>query len=687
MAIERMKSIWLFARRGEARSVLDHLARTGLCHVVDCRQTTDSDLEGLGIEGVFPDASHIERRVQLLRETLAVLSPFHRTSRDFLENFITTPLEVTKAEVVGTLNELEVEKMHAEVKRRERDHNEAVSALEEARQALKAQSDLDGVSSLLIGGKTQRVTAALLGRIPAAKAAVLQSDERLPDTCAFAVVAQRKRNVILQATCLAEDRESFEALLREHGFERVPPSEETLTVKDVLTRLRDEVKRGEADEAETRSRLVDIAKANRRAVETALGYWEERLRIARSAAMLAESKRLTLVKGYVRERDLTRFREKIAHELPHVEMDIRDPEPGEKVPVSLKNSKLFAPAQFTLSMFGMPGYFTFDPTPIVFFNFTIFFGICFGDALYGLGLIAIGWLLARKYRAYTGLRYLFTLLAYAGIPTLAVGVLTGSWGGSLLSKSWLGDPNPFFAADNPLVLFAERLTVFALMDKLMVALVIALGVGIANQLLGLLCLGVNKYQKGDRVGAVLDTVFWLVALPAAVVLCSTLFTTVPPTAKNVAWATLGIGVVGLVLTQGRQFRNPFARFGLGLVSLYGVAGSYGFSSFLNDVLSYSRLLALGLATSVVGMAFNILANMARFTDIAALNAVIVLVLLIFGHGANFFLSILGSFVHSVRLIFVEFFGRFYEAESPAFAPIGVWSGRIRVVDSVTVWSD
>ena len=529
--------------------------------------------------------------------------------------------------------------------------------------------------------------AAFLGVLSASKTEGLLNEERLTDTCAIATLAGRNKKIIVQAACEIKDRPLLEGLLREYDCLIVEPDAETVTVAEYLNHRRDEANARQAEFKAITSELTEVARANLRAVEMLVGYWEERLRIAGATDLLAESKRMTILRGYVREKDLDEFQHRLATDLPDVGIEVRDPTREEKTPVSLKNPKLLTPAQFTISMFGMPNYFTFDATPIVFFNFTIFFGICFGDALYGLGLIAVGWWLARKYREYVGLRQLFTLLAYAGVPTFIVGVLTGSWGGSLLSKTWLGTPNPFFGEANPLVVISQKFVVFDMLDRLMVALVITLGIGVVNQFIGMICLSVSRYRKGDPVSAVLDSVFWFIALPAGIVLASTLFVDVPGPAKNIAFGAMGVGAVGLVLTQGRDQKNIFARIGIGIVSLYGVAGTYGFSSFLNDVLSYSRLLALGLATSIVGMAFNILANMARITGIGVLDFVIVVGILIPAHGANFFLSVLGSFVHSVRLVFVEFFGRFYEADAPTFAPMGTWSGRIRVIDAKTVWAD
>ena len=685
MAIERMKCVWLFAPRGQARRILDRIAGMGLCHIVDTGPTDAGEMEALGIEHVYPDVAELERRVQLLRETFETLSPFHKTAREFLENFITTPLEVSRAQVSRTLKGLAVEKLHTEARQLEQRYTAAKASFQKAEDALKALSALAGLQSIIPGKKAQRRTAAFLGIVLASKMESLHTDERLTDTWTVSIVAEWKRKAVIQAVCAAEDRSIFEAVLKDYDVELIAPENETVTVNEYLAHRRQELNHCRTELKALKAGLSEMAKANLRTVEIALGYWEERLRIASAAGLLAESRRMTIMRGYVRTRDVRELEHRIAEELPEVGIKVMDPAQEETVPVSLKNPKLFAPAQFLISMLGMPNYFTFDPTPVVFFNFVIFFGICFGDLFYGIGLIVLGFWLAKKYAEYTGLRHLFTLLGYSGVTTMIVGVLTGSWGGNLFSRSWFGRPNPFFSAHNPLVILHEKLMTIDLLQKLIVALVLALLIGVINQMVSLVCLMISGFKKRDPVGAVLDSVFWLMALPALVILTATMFHSVPSPAVKAAVGTLCISGTGLVLTQGRDQKSIFAKLGAGLVSLYGVIGTYGCSSFLSDTLSYSRLLALGLVTSVIGMCSNIIADLARAIPWVGVPCTILI--LIGGHGANFFLGVLGSFVHSARLIFVEFFGRFYRGDAPAFAPIGTWTGRIRVTDARTVWAD
>jgi V/A-type H+-transporting ATPase subunit I len=153
---------------------------------------------------------------------------------------------------------------------------------------------------------------------------------------------------------------------------------------------------------------------------------------------------------------------------------------------------------------------------------------------------------------------------------------------------------------------------------------------------------------------------------------------VPESFHSVGLVLAGIGGVGLVLTQGRKEKGIVAKGVTGLVSLYGVLGTYGVTAFIGDTLSYSRLLALGLTTSIVAMAFNEIAS--GFKAWGAVGLVLFALFALAGHTFNFAVSILSAFVHSARLIFLEFFGRFYEGGAKRFAPLGFNSLRIELID-------
>ena len=201
-------------------------------------------------------------------------------------------------------------------------------------------------------------------------------------------------------------------------------------------------------------------------------------------------------------------------------------------------------------------------------------------------------------------------------------------------------------------------------------LVVCFAIAIIHLFVGLGCKLWICIRKKDYAGAVFDVVFWYLLVGGLIVLLMTqqmaadMFGIAPwnaVMAEPAKWCAI-VGAVGIVLTGGRESKNIGARLGSGLYSLYGVSG------YLSDILSYSRLMALGLATGVIAQVFNKMGSMLG----GNLFGMIVFVLVFFiGHTMNILINALGAYVHTNRLTYVEFFGKFYEGGGRRFAPFAV----------------
>ncbi|MFW6163191.1 MAG: hypothetical protein ACODAJ_10520, partial [Planctomycetota bacterium] len=369
------------------------------------------------------------------------------------------------------------------------------------------------------------------------------------------------------------------------------------------------------------------------------------------------------------------FEATVAERMPQVSIVAQEPQPEDNVPVSLSGPAVLRPAQFLVSMYGLPGYFEFDPSAFLFLSFLAFFGMCLGDAVYGVLIVLMALRLQKRFRDYAGVRALFELLFWGGIASFVVGVATGAWASNLWAEEYLGEGNVVARAVNAVSLGDP-------LDKPMIVLGVALMMGVANQFWGILVQMYGSWRKGDVAGALFDGGFWLLLLPGVLLLIAPTFVPgVPPGLFTAGkWLAIG-GAAGLVLTQGRKQKGVISKAVVGLISLYGIVGTYGVVAFVSDVLSYSRLLALGLTTTIVGLAVNIVAGMVQeAVGVALLGGVLFLVVAVPGHIFNLLISGLSAFIHSARLIFVEFFSRFYEPRAERFAPLGAGYGRIRVVD-------
>ena len=194
----------------------------------------------------------------------------------------------------------------------------------------------------------------------------------------------------------------------------------------------------------------------------------------------------------------------------------------------------------------------------------------------------------------------------------------------------------------------------------MTLLIVSFLIGIAHLFLGLGVHFVHLWKQGKKFDAFCDVIPTYLLVGGAAPLCGTVITTVPESVTSVAkWVAIA-GVVLVVLTAGRSSKNIFAKLGGGLYGLYNVASGY-----LSDILSYSRLLALGLSTGIIAQVVNMLGTLPENTVV---KAILLVVVFIVGHALNMAINLLGAYVHANRLQYVELFSKFYEGGGEPFKP-------------------
>ena len=384
----------------------------------------------------------------------------------------------------------------------------------------------------------------------------------------------------------------------------------------------------------------------------------------------------SVVTGYVREVDVDCL-EKLCKGFGGIVCMTGDTTGGDSSPVSITNNRWLKPMEILINMFGFPVYSSFDPTVFLAIPFLLFFGLCLGDVLYGAIQIGICFYFMHRYRQSRGVHNFMMVFVYGGVAAMVAGALTGSWGGDLISATYLG-------AANPIARFVAALTVMNPLQAAFQFLVIVWILGAINQLYGV-CLAIFKAgRRHDYASIVYDCVGWLLLLPS---ISALLFigTKWGGSFRMAYMVALGVGLVLLILGGARQGKGG-AKVVTALVNLYGIQSSYGVGSFLGDVLSYSRLLALGLTTAILASAFNMIASLIKFPAAGfVVNLLVRVVLggavLLFGHMLNYFMGTMGAFIHAARLILLEFFGRFYEGGAPRFHRFGFSSEIVKVVDS------
>ncbi len=331
------------------------------------------------------------------------------------------------------------------------------------------------------------------------------------------------------------------------------------------------------------------------------------------------------------------------------------PERTEDFPVLLKNSKLAEPFEVITELYALPAPRSIDPGGVMAIFYFVFFGIMLSDAGYGMLLFFGGLFALRKMDLPPFGKKFMKLITLGGLSTIFWGAVYGSWFGNAI---------PQLAE----VFFGKTVEMPFLLDPMndpVTVLILSFALGVVHIFAAMALNARLMIQRGRVWDAVFDVGFWYVTLIGLLLLF----------APGV-WAEIGkymaiAGAIGLVLTQGRDKNNIIQKLLSGILSLYGISG------YLSDVLSYSRILALGLATGVIGNVVNIMGTLPGGNLVGLIVFVLVF---IFGHALNLAINALGAYVHASRLQYVEFFGKFFEGGGRPFAPLRANTKFVYVID-------
>jgi V/A-type H+-transporting ATPase subunit I len=405
------------------------------------------------------------------------------------------------------------------------------------------------------------------------------------------------------------------------------------TVSAGITAIHTERTRLRQEQTEIHASLKDLARTHLTRLEAMaeeLGVMRDREDVA---PLFGVTGSLMVMQGWAKSRDVPRLKALCDRSTGSLSFCTTEPATG-AIPSAFDHPRWLAPYGFLTAMFGMPAYGRIDPTLFLAPVLVLTFGLMLGDAGYGFLLFLIAVLLLRGAGHTPGTtRDLATVLCACGVAGAVFGILMGSFFGNL--PAVFGLTLPF--------------TVIEPLNDPLSILILALAIGIAHLNLGFAIAASEHLRCGERRKMLYSEGTWFLLQPCAAVLILSFFgwATFSSLITTVAWAGAVVAIIGILRDNGP----------LGFFSLTG---------YLGDWLSYARILALALATSGIAMMINILSGM-----IAGIGPVFLIVGILFGvmgHAANLVLQCLGGFIHALRLQYVEFFGRFFDAGGRAFSP-------------------
>ena len=363
----------------------------------------------------------------------------------------------------------------------------------------------------------------------------------------------------------------------------------------------------------------------------------KKLRIVESEK-LAQTENTILIKGWIPTEKVSEFEKVIKDEagdnyyLTFTDADRDDA----TVPIKLKNGKVASTFENLTGMYAYPRYNEIDPTPLFTPFYILFFGMMGADVGYGLVLLIATMFVLKVVNLSSQMRKSIKFFFYLSFSVIFWGLLYGSYFGATIPGMWrLVDPASQY-------------------NDLLVGSIVF---GVVHIFVGLAIKAYMLIRDGKSLEAVYDVLFWYMALIGGMLFLIFKLMNLSAVVANVSMWVMIVGMAGIVLTGGREAKGVGAKLGGGLYSLYGI------SSYVGDFVSYSRLMALGLSGGFIASAINMIAGMIGGNWF---GMIFIPVILIVGHLFNMFLSFLGAYVHTSRLMYVEYFGKFYEGGGKPF---------------------
>ena len=642
-----MKRITLVAHRADEASILKALQATQSVEILK-----DADAEA--------DFSALERadaRVQALKDALATLHPF----RGKQSLFATAP-EMRAEELSSLLPEaVSCSERLAALSRELAATKSEIEKNESTIQFLRPWEQFPADMQKFVNSRSVKYFAGLIAA---------QDVEKLADieqTAEYQLFNEGMFRACVVACPVAEAK-SVSNLLKSLNwtdvvFPKLPgtPAEamqELYEQNRVLSVKKIDLENALAEEAGNRMRLVEGA------YDAAV---IERDRAA-AAAELARSSATFQLEGWIPVDKLKTMEQAICSVTDAYSLDVRDPGDDETPPSYVENSKFATPFEQVTNLYSRPDPKGIDATPYMTPFYVLLFGMMLSDSGYGLVLSILCALFIKLKKPTGGAAGFARVLFWGGLSTVVWGVLIGTFFGM--------DFDVLFGTVNRFPLILDPMT-----DPIGM-LIICFGLGFLHILFGLGLKMKLAFSRGDWKTAIYDTLSWVFVLIGLVVFgVGSAVAGVPAVVGKVGMYMALLGAATLLLFKGREAKNPVGRTAQGLFELYQISG------YLSDILSYSRLFALGVATGVIATVFNDLCGMLMTSQniiLKILGTIIACVLLVGLHGFGLAINTLGAFVHTARLQYVEFFGKFYEPGGRAFRPLGYRTKHVRITEDTSV---
>ena len=661
MAVCKVKKVSIFTHLELKDEIVEELQKTGCVQIID-------------VKPKLKKSSLLDFNVINNTEGISAL-PEVKYCIDYLSNFIDKPEKSEKSKI-ATQNVYDYKKLpllfsqfdykkiyckckkldeiFKELKNRENHIVKIQEHLEEWKELNLKVEDLEGTKN----------TKIIVGTLPLKDfVSCLEEIKKMGKEIEINKIDEEKKRCKIVIISISEYYVPIKKVLEKYNFDSFQiPLEFAKTPKNILEDISKEL-----NSIKEKREIISNASKKLYRENLSLYLTFDYLSILKSRKdiekYLKMTKQVIIIEGWILEKDINRMKDRLFNKTNELEIIFSDPDEKDDIPVALDNNKFVEPFESVTELYGIPKYKEFDPTPLFAPFYFVFFGICLSDAGYGLIITALAYYALLKFKLEGTIKKFFGLFFLGGLSTFVIGALMGSWMGDTLN----------YLPKNILFIKTFLIDKLSLLDPIknpMPLLLISLSLGVIQIYTGFIIKFIKNVKENRIKTGLMDQGSWLLLISGILlfVIASTIGSLAgfKIIAKYIIWA----GLLFLVLTQGRSNKNIALKAAGGVLSLYNIIG------YFSDILSYSRLFALGLSTAVLAVVVNTFVML--FKDIPIIGIIIAILVFIIGHLFNMVISGMGAFIHSTRLQYVEFFTKFYEGGGTPFKPFKIITKYIQI---------
>ncbi len=642
MAVAQMAKVIIVSHRSQASELLEALQHEGICHILNADEAI--------LSRDFPELGALAERPKDIEGLLSRLEK----SIEFLKNYAQAQKSLASALSPRTV--IDVQSYQKVVSDRQIltiiDKSEQLEASME-----KTKSEIENLQGTLemlnpwasletpveeIGLLSQ--TTCWTGLLPSQL--FEQTREKLSESgAAIQQIGKTTNKSACLIVALKENADDVQKLLRSAEFEPVSFEPMTGTVSKLIKEHSKKLKQAQKQLQSLTDNAATLSK-NLLNLEILYDHYQNLLNREQAKDTAPTTEHTVLLEGWVKQKDFPRLK-KIVSGFEASSLTQIEPSEDEEIPVEIENKRAIKPFEVITRLYGMPQYFEVDPTVFLAPFFALFFALCLTDAGYGLVIIALMIFFIKKLQ---GDKKLMWMLGICAAVTIVTGALTGGWFGDAVQQ--------FVPALKPL---RDKMVWFDPFEKPMMFFGLSLAVGYFQIMAGLMIAFIHNLMRKDYIAALCDQLSWLVMLNSLVLFGLGKAGIISP-ATGKFFGTLALIPAATILLFSQREGGWGGRIGMGAYNLFSTI------FYVGDVLSYLRLMALGMVTAGIAMAVNVIAKIS-FDIPYGIGVVVMILVLVGGHGFNLAMSGLGAFVHTLRLQYVEFFPKFFVGGGKAFQPL------------------